>query len=249
MNHGLGEYEETIARAWHRTSSVRGLFLKQACPSIIKECEPMFQTLVRPQTRGILATEEDDTFNLISFHMTEVNGDDDNPSFKGKLALLPEGYGLAFQSAKPYHKIPSKAVIKAHVHHLGLSYTSYEKHKGNSFVFLRNIAAPFMIENILEFPPGRDNQTLQGTWIVGHHLKPSTSFSIDLYSKYRELGASIWSTELDPQLRAVKITEIEAHGARLKWQDSWVVISLRRVCVFSGLIIYTLIHFDLVSFW
>ena len=245
---GLGEYEETIARAWHRTSNVRGLFLKQACPNIIKECESMLQTLVRPQTRGILATEEDNTFNLISFHATKVNDDDDSPP-EGKPAPLPKGYGLAFQRAKPYHKIPLRAVLKARVHHLGLSYTSCEKHKGNSFVFLQNVPAPFMIENIVEFPPtGRNNETLRGTWIVGYHLKPSTSFSIDLYSKYRELGASIWSTESDPLLRAVMIAEIEAHGARLKWQDNWVVISLRRVCIFSELIIHTLTRFNLVSF-
>ncbi|KAG5347508.1 hypothetical protein C0989_011791, partial [Termitomyces sp. Mn162] len=187
----------------------------------------MFQTLVRPQTRGILATEEDDAFTLISFDRTEVNDDDDD-TLKGKLTPLPEGYGLAIERAKPYHKIPPKAVIKSQIHHFGLSYTSCEKHKGNSFVFLQNVSAPFMIENILEFPVVRDDQTLHGTWIVGYHLKPSTSFSFDLYSKYQELGASIWSTELDPWLRAVMISDIEAHAARLKWEDNWVVISLRR---------------------
>ncbi|KAG6862609.1 hypothetical protein C0993_002386 [Termitomyces sp. T159_Od127] len=142
-----------------------------ACPNIIKECESVFQTLVQPQTREILATEEDDAFNLIPFHTTEVNDDDDG-TLKGKLAPLPKGYGLAIQRAKPYHKIPPKAVIKSQIHHFSLSYTSCEKHKGNSFVFLRNVSAPFMIENILEFPTGRDNQTLHGTWIVGYHLKP-----------------------------------------------------------------------------
>ena len=191
----------------------------------------IFQALIRPQVRGILATEHDNVGTFLDLDSEDIF--DESLGIKEKLAPVSLEYADAFKRAEPHQVVPSNAIIKSHVWHLGLSFTTDMKHRGNSSVLLRGTPAPFTIKQIIEFPKGLgDSRHLQGVWIVGVHYQPSDILH-NPYQEYPELGASIWSTRTDPQLKAASISDIEAHCARFEWDEIMAVVSMKRVCVFN----------------
>ena len=227
----LDEYEETMLRSWHKASNLRGLFFKESCPLVVKECLSFFQALIRPQARGILATEHDDVGTFLDLDSEDIF--DESSGIKEKLAPVSLEYADAFKRAEPHQVVPSNAIIKSHVWHLGLSFTTDVKHHGNSSILLRGTPAPFTIKQIIKFPKGLgDSRHLQGVWIVEVHYQLSDILH-NPYQEYPELGASIWSTHTDPQLKAASISDIEAYCAKFKWDKIMAVVSMKRVCVFN----------------
>lgn len=226
----LDEYEETILRSWHKAANLRGLFFKESCPRVVKECLKFFQVLVQPQARGILATEHDDAATFQDLE-NEVQSFDEDLGVKGKTASISLESIDAIKRADPHALVPSDAITRSQVWHHGLSFTTQTRHRGNSSVTLHGTPAPFTIKQIIEFPKvSRESRHLQGVWIVGVHHQPS-DIPHDPYQEYPELGASIWSTRTHSQLKAAPVAEIEAHCARFEWDEIMVVVSLKRVRV------------------
>ncbi|KAG6913412.1 hypothetical protein DXG01_007033 [Tephrocybe rancida] len=216
-NYKQYEYEETIAQSWHRAANLKGLLLKEGCPETVWKCLPMFNTLVRPPSRGTLAifdAEESDSF-------------DESTADKHTLVPLPIEYGKVFQRARPGHFYPPDVVLSTHVQHLGLSYTTHTRHAGNGFILLHDTAAPFFIKHIVEFPESKHSNALQGTWLIGSHAMP-TVYTSDPYMAWPELGARLWSVNMYPEVKAVMLSDVEAHSAWLELDTDMVVISLRR---------------------
>lgn len=228
-----------MLRSWHKFSNLRGLFFKQSCPEVVKDCLSLFETLVRPQTRGVLAVEQGEA-TMFSDSDEQETFNESSSEVKGKLVALPPRFADAFRRARPDHVVPSHALMRSHVRHIGLSYTTESRHRGNSSVILRSIPAPFIIEQIIEFPEtgltitsvGQVKPQMQGTWIVGLHHLPSDIVH-DPYAAWPELGASVWSARTDTQLKAAMVSDIEVHCARMEWDEYIAVVSTRRVSVSS----------------
>lgn len=108
----------------------------------------------------------------------------------------------------------------------GLTFTSFTKHRGNSYILVRPSpslpSVPAQIESIIQIS---STETL---FIVKYFLK---TMSTDPFEKYPTLNASLWSRNLG-QLVAVKPEDIESHFACLPivrdGDECLAIISLSR---------------------
>jgi len=228
----IGEYEETIARSWYRSTYFRAMFTKANCPQAIRNCAEMFDTLVQPQSRNSLA---------IDVQLSAPGEDDDDDegepaegelNFDGPTIRLDHELRQALAQKQPGKSVPTTAVRLTRYTRDGVNYSIKDVHEGNSGVLCKDSESPYCIEQILAFPEDVTNRSIQGMWlVVRRHKVPE--IRIDPYGRYPLLRAKLWSTQLESTVDVLNPTEIDSHFAKcvIHWEgeEVAVVISLSRV--------------------
>lgn len=242
-NEYLGEYEQTIARSWYRSSNFRALFTKATCPEAIQHCFDAFETLVQPQTRDTLST---DALILQDDFSGGSGSEDSYEEFGGKEEDVSNDLRVAFGATQPSNIVlPAKVKSTSHIRHKGMSYTVRGTHEGNSSVILQDNGSPFVIEKILRFPDTHNDRALKGAWVLVRRHQEAR-ISPDPFASYPYLRMKLWGRELEPAVQAVPISAIETHFAKLlvslEGQDLAVISSLSRVSI--GLLI---VHHMLIN--
>ena len=109
----------------------------------------------------------------------------------------------------------------------GLTFSTFTRHRGNSFILVHRPSLPSIpaqIESILQTPT---NDTF---FVTRYFLKPTSCD--DPFKKYPVLQSSLWSQDLG-QLAIVKPQDVESHFACLAFKqngtESLAVVSLSRV--------------------
>jgi hypothetical protein len=216
----LGKLEETISVSFVKSANLRAFMLKEGCPAVIKNCSGFFSKLIDPQVRNTLLSD-------IARFMSLEDETDEPAEISGKITTIAEGPYKAlqtyFQSA---NGIPREART-LHCHTLNhLTFSTFTRHRGNSFVLVRRPSLPSVpaqIDSILQIPG-------KGTYfVVRFFLKTMLD---DPFQQHPVLQASLWSQNLG-QLVIVNPQDIESHFACLsfEWQGAkcQAVMSLSRV--------------------
>jgi hypothetical protein len=215
-----GKLEETISTTFTKSANLRALMLKEMCPPAITNCSGIFSKFVDPQVRN--------TFLMDIAHFLSVEEEANEPlDVKGKMTAIPAELHKAlkthFQGSSP---MPREARVLSSYILNGLTFSTFTRHKGNSFILVRRPflpSIPARIESMLQTP---SNDTF---FVIRYFLK---RMSCNPFEEYPVLQSSLWSQELG-QLVIVKPQDVESHFACLafKWNgtDSLAVISLSRV--------------------
>jgi len=235
--HGIGEYEQTIARSWYRSSYFRAVFTKATCPPAIRQCAEMFSKLVQPQTRNSLAVDmqssahDEDDYDDGSVAEDELDVD-------GPTVQVDRTIHLALAERLLGQAIPPTATSLSHCTRDGINYSIKHVHEGNSGILCRNSETPYCIEQILAFPNTERNRDIQGIWLVVRRHKQA-DVRWDPYRRYPLLRANLWSAQLGSTVEVLKLTDIDCHFAKcvIQWEQKEVavVVSLSRVshgCLF-----------------
>jgi len=214
-----GEYEETIARSWHRSTNLRTFFGKQSCPPAIEVCYGIFEKLVKPQARGTLTMDSVEGGDNESIDPDAMLAYDE---FPGREETISDNVRSAFLNRG---LTVWKAKSPARVRRNGISFSTEQSHEGNSGVFLKNHSVPFCIKKIHCLPS-------KGTWLVAQRYRRA-DVMLDPYIAYPHLRASMWATELTSSLEVFSIDEIDTHFAKrdISWEGKrvTVIFSLARV--------------------
>jgi hypothetical protein len=193
--------------------------LKEGCPPAIKNCSGHFSKLVDPQVRSTLLTD-------IAHFLAPEEEANEPLDLKGEMTAIPAGLYKAlkthFQSSS---STPREAKVLSSYVLNGLTFSTFTRYKGNSFILVRRPSLPSIparIESIL--------QTSNGTFFVTRYfLKPTCD---DPFEKYPVLQSSLWSQDLG-QFVIVKPQDVESHFACLAFEWHGVgtvaVVSLSRV--------------------
>jgi hypothetical protein len=108
----------------------------------------------------------------------------------------------------------------------GLMFSTFTRHRGNSFILVRRPSLPSIPARIESMLQTSSNDTF---FVIRHFLKP---MSDDPFEEYPVLQSSLWSQDLG-QLVIVKPQDVESHFACLAFEwhgaDSLAVVSLSRV--------------------
>jgi hypothetical protein len=138
-------------------------------------------------------------------------------------AVLHKALKTHFQGSS---SMPREAKVLSSYTLSGLTFSTFTRHRGNSFILVRRPSLPSIparIESMLQTP---SNETL---FVIRHFLKPISDHP---FEKYPVLQSSLWSQDLG-QLVIVKPHDVESHFACLafKWNgvDCVAVVSLSRV--------------------
>jgi hypothetical protein len=194
--------------------------LREGCPEAIKNCSGHFSKFLDPQVRNTLLTD-------ISRFLALEDDNEPTPDLKGKMTAIPEGpykaLQIHFQGAS---STPREAKVLSSYSLNGLTFSTFARHRGNSFVLIRRPSFPSLpaqIESMLQISAN------EIYFVVRYFLKP---VSDDPFDKYPVLQSSLWSQDLG-QLVVVKPQDIESHFACLafEWRgtDSLAIVSLSRV--------------------
>jgi hypothetical protein len=194
--------------------------LKEGCPSAIKNCSGFFSKLIDPQVRNTLLSD------IARFLSLEEEADEP-AEINGRVTAIAEGPYKALQTHFHGAKgIPREARVLHYYTLNHLTFSTFTRHRGNSFVLVRRpslSSIPAQIDSILQMP------TKETYFVVRFFLKTMLD---DPFRQHPVLQASLWSQNLG-QLVIVKPQDIESHFACLsfEWQDSkcQAVISLSRV--------------------
>lgn len=221
----LGEYEATIARSFVKGANLRALFDSFQCPDALKNCQPLFEKLIDPDSRNIVAND------MQSFLPTSDNGS--FPSSKSE-KLVPEPIFSALAmylggdtSGFHWAHFPSHITIN------GLRFSVPSNHVGNSHVLIRHLdsTCPAQIEAIMEFENGDHPRQLLA---VRHYQKLPPQIP-DPFLQFPVLRTSTWSAERG-QIVVVDVRDVDCHFACLpidyEGHASYVTISLSRVSDF-----------------
>jgi hypothetical protein len=228
----IGEYEETIARSWYRSTYFRAMFSKANCPQAIRHCAEMFEKLVQPQSRNSLAID-----TQVSAHEADNDDDEDAPAedeldVDGPTIRLDHDIRRALAQKLPGKSVPTTATRLTRYTRDGVNYSIKDVHEGNSGVLCQDSESPYCIEQILAFPEDVTNRSVRGIWFVVRRHRPS-DVRIDPYRRYPLLRAKMWSTQLESAVNILNPTEIDSHFAKcvIQWenQEVAVVVSLSRV--------------------
>jgi hypothetical protein len=192
--------------------------LKDGCPQAIQNCSNFLAKLTDPKVRNTLLTD----MSCILFHDEEGDDEEDDGHF-GRQVTIPEGPYRALQTYFGGKEAPKSAKIVS-LHRLnGLTFSTYTRHKGNSFILIRQSSLhsiPARIENIIQISK---NEIL---YVVRYFLQ---SASGDVFAKYPDLKITTWSKNCG-QLVVVHSRDIESHFACLAIDsDHIAVVSLSRV--------------------
>lgn len=210
-----GEYEETIARVWHRRANLKCMVSKVTAPKVIKNCKDIFLRLFNIPERNSLAmmAEEYEGDDALMDEPTGVNLASCYDRSKEK-TTSPE-ISKAFYSRGIYL---TRAIHKNQHRQHGVLYTAKHVHEGNSGVLVRigDVDVPFCIQNFLELPSKEGGSSV---WIVGQrHSRPN--LRSDPFLAYPYLRARMWSPLLDDKLEAFPLSEVRGQFA--KCQVPWV---------------------------
>jgi hypothetical protein len=232
-----GEFEETISQAYARAANLRGLLLKSECPEALKNCQPMFEKLLKPQVRDTLVTDMLASLPLQDLDDGNDGDDGDADADAGAwewdergASPIPQDIFDALQCTLDFPP-PRRARFLSHLTIQGLTYTISSKHSGNSQILIKANSAvdavPCRITSILQFPV---LNTIQ-TYVAVRRYGPSP-IKNDPFLHFPMLRAQMRGTELGP-LEIHTLDTVHSHFARggLKWdgKDVNVVLSLSRV--------------------
>ena len=198
--------------------------LKDCCPPAIRNCSGHLSKFVDPQVRNTLLT---DMAHFLALE-EEVNEPLD---VKGKMTDIPAGLYRALKTHfQGSSSMPRVAKVLSSFTLNGLTFSTFTRHRGNSFILVRRPSLPSIparIESMLQTP---SNDTF---FVIRYFLKPMCD---DPFEKYPVLQSSLWSQDLG-QLAIVKPQDVESHFACLAfgWHgaDSLAVVSLSRVFPFT----------------
>jgi hypothetical protein len=212
--------EETISTTFTKSANLQALMLKECCPPAIKNCSGHFSKFVDPQVRNTLLTD-------IAHFLAEEEAYEPRDNVKGKMTAIPAGLHKALKTHfQGSSSMPREAKVLSSYMLNGLTFSTFTRHRGNSFILVRRPSLPSVpaqIESMLQTP---SNDTF---FVARYFLKP---LSNDPFKKYPLLQSSLWSQELG-QLVIVNPKDVESHFACLafKWNgtDSFAVVSLSRV--------------------
>jgi hypothetical protein len=143
------------------------------------------------------------------------------------MAAIPAGLHKALKTHfQGSSSMPREAKVLSSYMLNGLTFSTFTRHRGNSFILVRRPSlpsTPARIESILQTPSN-------DIFFVTRFF--SKLMSDDPFEKYPVLQSSLWSPDLG-QLVIVKPQDVESHFACLvfKWNgtDSLAVVSLSRV--------------------
>ena len=194
--------------------------LKEGCPPAIKNCSGHFSKFIDPQVRNIFLTD------IAHFLALEEEANEPR-DVKGKMAAIPAELHKALKTH--FHgssSMPREAKVLSSYMLNGLTFSTFSRHRGNSFILVRRPSLPSIparIDSILQ-------TSLNDTFFVTRYfLKP---ISDDPFKEYPALQSSLWSQDLG-QLVIVKPQDVESHFACLafNWNgtDSLAIVSLSRV--------------------
>ena len=212
-----GQMEATISNSFTDASNLRALLLKEGCPVAVRNCHKIFAKLVDPQTRNSLLTD-------MSHFVTDNETEEPPLEIKGKMTVTE----VTFRALEAYFQGKPLAVAKVLSSYVmdGLTFSTFKRHKGNSFILVRcssRHAVPARIEDIIRTS---SNEVL---FVVQHFLKTTSN---DPFQRYPVLQASLWSDRLG-RTAIVKPQDVVCHFAclSLEWGDAncLAVISLSRV--------------------
>ena len=218
----LGNFEETMSTSFAKSANLRAFMLKEGCPSAIKNCSGFLSKLIDSQVRNTLLSD-------IAQFMSLEEDADEPADISGRITAIAEGPYKAlqthFQGAKG---IPREARTLHCYTFNHLMFSTFTRHRGNSFVLVRRPSLPSVpaqIDSILQIPT-------KGTYfVVRFFLKTMLD---DPFQRHSVLQMSLWSQNLG-HLVIVKPQDVESHFACLsfKWQAAkcQVVISLSRVFI------------------
>ena len=216
-----GQLEETISTTFTKSANLRALMLKEGCPPAIKNCSGHFSKFVDPQVRNTFITD--------IAHFLALEEANEAQDVKGTMTAIPAELHKAlkthFQGSNS-SSMPRKAKVLSSYVLNGLTFSTFNRHRGNSFILVRRPSLPSIpaqIESMLQTP---SNDIF---FVARYFLKPMSN---DPFKKYPVLQSSLWSQELG-QLVIVNPQDVESHFAYLafKWNgtDSLAVVSLSRV--------------------
>ena len=144
------------------------------------------------------------------------------------MTAIPPGLHKALKTHfQGSSSMPHEAKILSSYTLNGLTFSTFTRHRGNSFILVRRPflpSIPARIESMLQTP---SNDTF---FVIRYFLKHM--LSDNPFENYPILQSSLWSQDLG-QLVIVKPQDVESHFACLafKWNgtDSFAVVSLSRV--------------------
>jgi hypothetical protein len=194
--------------------------LKEGCPLAIKNCRGLFSKFIDPQVRNTLLSD-------IAWFLSPKEEADEPAEISGRITAIAEGPYKAlqthFQGAKG---IPREAKT-LHWYTLNhLTFSTFTRHRGNSFVLVRRPSLPSIpaqIDSILQI-------SMKETYFVVRFFLKTTLD--DPFQQHPVLQASLWSQNLG-QLVIVKPQDVESHFACLSFERQGAkcqaVVSLSRV--------------------
>jgi hypothetical protein len=219
----LGKLEETISISFSKSANLRAFMLKEVCPSAIKNCSGFFSKLIDPQVRNTLLSD------IVQFMSLEEEADEFADDLTGRIASIAEGPYKALQTYLQGVKgTPRKAKTLScyTLHHL--TFSTFSRHRGNSFVLVRRSSLPSIpaqIDSILQI------STKETYFVVRFFLKTILE---DPFQQYPVLQMSLWSRNLGQPV-IIAPQDVESHFACLsiEWQgaECQAVISLSRVFI------------------
>lgn len=198
--------------------------LKEGCPSAIKNCSRYFSKLIDPQVRNTLLTD-------IARFLSMEEEVDEPADITGRITTIAEGPYKALQTHFQDAKGTPREARTLHCYTLNhLTFSTFTRHRGNSFVLVCHPSLPSIpaqIDSILQIT------TKETFFVIRFFLKTMLE---DPFQRYPALQMSLWSQNLG-QLVIVKPQDVESHFACLsfEWQGAkcQVVISLSRVFILS----------------
>jgi len=195
--------------------------LKDGCPQAIKNCTHYFSKLIDPQVRNTLLTD------IACFLSLDEEVDEPVDITGRRMAVIAKGPYRALQNyfnGSP--ETPREAKILTCYSVNRLTFTTFTRHRGNSFVLVRRpsvASIPAQIQTILQVSSG------EIYFIVQFFLK---TMAEDPFDKYPVLQSLLWSQDLG-QLVVINPQDVESHfaGLSLMWCGALclAVISLSRV--------------------
>ena len=194
--------------------------LKEGCPPAIKNCTRHFSKLIDPQVRNTLLTD------IARFLSLEEEADDP-VDLTGRMSIIAEGPYKALQSHFHGAQGTPRGAKVLNCYTLNyLTFSTFIRHKGNSFILVCRPSLPSIparIDTILQI------STEETYFVVRFFLK---SILEDPFENYPVLQSSLWSQDLG-QLVIVKPQDVESHFAGLSFEwhgaNCLAVMSLSRV--------------------
>ena len=195
--------------------------LKDGCPQAIKNCSGYFSKLIDPQVRNTLLTD------IACFLSLDEEVDEPADIIGRRMTAIAEG---PYKALQIYFSnttgIPREAQVLNYYTINKLTFSTFTRHRGNSFILVRRpslSSVPAQIETILQVSSG------DIYFVVRFFHK---TMSEDPFEKYPDLQSSLWSQDLG-QLVIIKPQDIESHFAGLffTWYGAGclAVVSLSRV--------------------
>ena len=219
--------EETIARAYTRSTNLRALLFKSGCPEVIQHSEVFFNRLLNPQVQDSLVTD------IHALSATDDAGFDSFEDLDEQTSRpIPAEVHDAINSKNL--NLPSRTVLQTHITIRGLKFAVASKHPGNSSIMVSSEGGgpqPAQLIYILEF----NTPETSSTYLAVRRYK-AANVEYDPFSKYPVLGAKLWDSRL-ADVEIIKTSQVLSHFAcllvRLGKHSFNAVISLSCVCSFT----------------